>query len=62
VTISAEVLTQNNELSPLISLNIFLKHAIDDWVNVLVNIFEKERESVFNGKFKLFQEVRAVEG
>ena len=45
-----------------VTFDIFFKHIVNDWINVLVTILHKHREAVFDSHFELFQKVRVIEG
>lgn len=43
------------------TFDVFLQHIINNRINILIDIFEEDRESIFDGQLQLFQEVRIVE-
>lgn len=40
----------------------FLKDRINDWINVLIQIFKEEWEAVLDGHLKVLQEITVIEG
>ena len=52
---------QREQKQKKLTLDVLLQNIVNNWVNILIDIFEKEWEAIFNGHFKLFQEVWLIE-
>lgn len=39
-----------------------LKDRINDWINVLIQVFKEEWEAILNGHLQVLQEVTVIEG
>ena len=47
--------------SNLDTFDVLVQHVIDYRINVLVHIFEQNREAIFDGQLQLFQKIWIVE-
>ena len=41
------------QIPKILTFNVFVEDIINNWINVFVDIFEEEREAIFDSKLQL---------
>ena len=44
-----------------VTFDVLVQHIVDNWVDVLVHVFEQDREAILDSQLQLLQEVVVVE-